>query len=250
MNDERHVKFPGNDQSQIKISYNVSRKDKTSIKLPTIGCHKDTSMNISSSNNCKNIVLQPLESVDAMNSKSAFSTGIYDPQVNSLYQNLTKENPTMPPPLMTQPRNLFNVYDHNNITERKLVLEDFKKIGPISKFERDELYVPETFRKNMSCQICKKSYVAKMFTKQFLKRNNREPHCSRMRVDRPGSRWRGHFCDVLGKKYCSYCTERENRKVLYPKLNMPKYFREISHASHIGKIKRRKIGIDLSFTCR
>ncbi|KAK3096646.1 hypothetical protein FSP39_002006 [Pinctada imbricata] len=121
---------------------------------------------------------------------------LYDPEAESLIKRLTRDNTLMFSPFVINRGNYKDLYDYGQIAEKRMVMEDFRKLGPISKFERDELYIPQTYRQKLSCQHCRKSYVAKMFTKSYLKRNNREPSCVGMRYEKQNG---GHFCDVLGK---------------------------------------------------
>ncbi|OWF47572.1 uncharacterized protein LOC110454188 [Mizuhopecten yessoensis] len=153
-------------------------------------------------------------------------TGIYNESVDKFYKLVTRENSIMLPPLQTSSRVKFNISNYIDMAEKKYVMRDFQTEGKMSKFARDEVYIPSLNKEMFTCYECRRRYVSDMYTEAFATRNSKKPKCVAMatRNNKKNSSIRGRgtraqFCDVLGKRFCSECGESENRKMRQAILN-------------------------------
>lgn len=133
--------------------------------------------------------------------------GLYSKHVDNLYQVLTRQNSIMLPSVKTSKRMKRNKYDDDKLREKQYIMKDFFTEGKMSKFARDQCYVPSVYSQYLKCKTCKKSYMNDKYIEEYKKRNQRAPVCSNPPITK-----KSHFCDVLGKRYCGTCIESENRQ--------------------------------------
>lgn len=204
-------------------------------------------------------------------------TGLYNPTISDMFVLLSHREDSVALPPSESPRvgDLLTV-DQDKVREKQYVLDDIYRQPVVSRFERDELYIPSVYSKYFACRECRTAYVSKMFTKQYVRRNNRDPKCFK---PSNAEKERRHFCDVLGKRFCASCMERENRKFsrslqqlplghpqgesralsqtipktpprrISPTLpnTQPLELTDYTHQSHSSKKPKKVIGIDLRF---
>nr|XP_022344259.1 uncharacterized protein LOC111137199 [Crassostrea virginica] len=146
--------------------------------------------------------------------------GLYNPRLNDMFVLLSQREDSIALPPQDGPRGgQLQTVDQDKVREKQYVWEDQYKQPIVSRFERDELYIPSVYSKYFACRECRTAYVAKMFTKQYIRRNHRYPKCFKPSND---EKERRHFCDVLGKRFCACCMERENRKFSRSLEQLPK----------------------------
>lgn len=173
-------------------------------------------------------------------------TGLYDPKLNDMYALLSqRERSVVLPPLESPKATNFKVLDQDKLREKMYVLEDLDTQPIVSKFERDEVFIPSVYSKHFACRECRTAYVTTMFTKQYVRRNKRNPKCSK---PSDAEKERRHFCDVLGKRFCASCIERENRKFSKSlQRSLPQKLTDFTHESHSSRKPKKVMNIDLRF---
>lgn len=210
-------------------------------------------------------------------SPEARETGLYNPTISDMFVLLSQREDSVALPPSESPRSgVLLAVDQDKVREKQYVLDDINRQPFVSRFERDELYIPSVYSKYFACRECRTAYVSKMFTKQYVRRNNRDPKCFK---PSDAEKERRHFCDVLGKRFCASCMERENRKFsrslqhlplghtqgqsralpqTIPKASpkgisptlpntQPLELTDYTHQSHSSKKPKKVIGIDLRF---
>ncbi|XP_063401795.1 uncharacterized protein LOC134686022 [Mytilus trossulus] len=133
--------------------------------------------------------------------------GLYSKHVDSLYRLITRQNSSILPPIATSRRMKGNVFDEDKLQEKRYVMMDAFREGKMSRFARDQCYLPSVYNQFLNCKTCKKSYVNDKYIEEYKKRNYKTPTCSNRLMNS-----KVHFCDVLGKRCCATCIESENRE--------------------------------------
>ncbi|CAG2239193.1 unnamed protein product [Mytilus edulis] len=117
------------------------------------------------------------------------------------------QNSIILPPIATSRRMKGNVFDEDKLQEKRYVMMDAFGEGKMSRFARDQCYLPSVYSQFLNCKTCKKSYMNDKYIEEYKKRNYKTPTCSNRLMNS-----KVHFCDVLGKRCCATCIESENRE--------------------------------------
>ncbi|VDI10862.1 Hypothetical predicted protein [Mytilus galloprovincialis] len=103
--------------------------------------------------------------------KHTDSEGLYSKHVDSLYRFITRQNSIILPPIATPRRMKGNVFDEDKLQEKRYVMMDAFGEGKMSRFARDQCYLPSVYSQFLNCKTCKKSYVNDKYIENYKKRN-------------------------------------------------------------------------------
>ena len=103
-------------------------------------------------------------------------------------------------------------FDTERLREKVLVMRDFLHTGRMRIHERDRGFIPTVYPDYFSTNTSKKNYINAWFSEDYSRRNNVTTDCSRGFQERDTRMaCRCQYCDVLERKYCSFCIEFQNR---------------------------------------
>nr|KAG5700986.1 hypothetical protein BaRGS_022697 [Batillaria attramentaria] len=120
-----------------------------------------------------------------------------------------REDSVILPPLQISKRRGDVKLDANSMAEKRYVMQDQTEPKVLRRIFRDHVAFPTAYRPYFRYRKRRERFAQSVFPADEFWENNRRPvHCSRCIHQSTATL---HFCDVLGKRFCRFCSEMTDR---------------------------------------